>query len=379
MKQSILLIVFSMIISCSLRHIDGATTCDVIDLNGKMEIRNCKISNLIDTIKIIKLSTNENSLVDNIHNIIPTNGYIYIHDYFRGGGCIIFDNEGNFIKRLEYGQGPGELPRYQDICYDYNQKMLYATDGFKINKYREDGTFVQSYHINTYIQQFFVYNNAFFIIQMKGQNKYNKFSVLRVDSTFNSGNTFVIETDKIDRIISKNFTVDSYNDILITRPYDNIIYSYKNDILQSKYLLDFRDKELCIDDINTSDEIYELEKEKSDKYLFAGKILETNDYVVYSFYSNLEYCHLYVNKYNGLVFNTKAIDISSMDGYFKLLCPLCTYNNCFYSILHHGILPLIKQNIQLNETISRDDYDKIQNTQEDDNQLILLYKLKNNL
>ena len=47
-------------------------------------------------------------------------------DRFKGGGIIIFDHKGNFLKRISSGQGPGELNRLYDIDYNEEDSTLIA-------------------------------------------------------------------------------------------------------------------------------------------------------------------------------------------------------------------------------------------------------------
>ena len=68
--------------------------------------------------KLILLETTDESLLDAIYKVIVTKSNIYIHDRLKGGGIAIFDNNGNFIKRISNGRGPGELVRLYDIDFD---------------------------------------------------------------------------------------------------------------------------------------------------------------------------------------------------------------------------------------------------------------------
>ncbi|MDR0558714.1 MAG: 6-bladed beta-propeller, partial [Prevotellaceae bacterium] len=73
---------------------------------------------LVNDIKLIPLETTDESLLDDINKIIITDSHIYIFDELKGGGLAVFDRNGKFIKRMSYGQGPGDIARLYDISFD---------------------------------------------------------------------------------------------------------------------------------------------------------------------------------------------------------------------------------------------------------------------
>ena len=74
--------------------------------------------------KLIPLETTDESLLDDFRKVVITPSHIYVHDDFKGGGIVIFDKEGNFIKRISNGRGPGELVRLYDIDFDEKNNEL---------------------------------------------------------------------------------------------------------------------------------------------------------------------------------------------------------------------------------------------------------------
>ena len=46
----------------------------------------------------MKLETSDSSLVDNIYKVIVTDSMIYIFDDYKGGGLVLFNSNGKFIK-----------------------------------------------------------------------------------------------------------------------------------------------------------------------------------------------------------------------------------------------------------------------------------------
>lgn len=97
-----------------------------IDLNPFLELRKFNIKSMIKEIKVVSLETKEESLIDEIFKIKFSKSYIYIQDLFKGGGIIIFDKNGKFIRRIPNGKGPGEIFRLQNIAIDEENNKLIA-------------------------------------------------------------------------------------------------------------------------------------------------------------------------------------------------------------------------------------------------------------
>ena len=55
---------------------------------------------LIDDISYIKLETNSDCLIGNIHQILCSKDYIFIMDVFVANAVYCFDKQGRFIRRI---------------------------------------------------------------------------------------------------------------------------------------------------------------------------------------------------------------------------------------------------------------------------------------
>ena len=71
-----------------------------VNLNAFLKIESFNLESLIKDIHLVSLETNDESLLDVIYKIIVTDSNIYIHDRFKGGGIVIFDNKQQFGKYL---------------------------------------------------------------------------------------------------------------------------------------------------------------------------------------------------------------------------------------------------------------------------------------
>jgi len=75
-----------------------------------------EISDLVEEQKFILLSTDEKALFNRVDKLIAKNEHFYLFDHLSESGVLMFDMEGNFIRKIgEFGQGPQELKGITDF------------------------------------------------------------------------------------------------------------------------------------------------------------------------------------------------------------------------------------------------------------------------
>lgn len=114
-----------------------------IDLNPYLGERAFELTPHIKELRLIQLETTENSLVDNIYKVIVTDSMIYIFDSYKGGGLVLFNSNGKFIKRIAHGGGPGELSQLHDVSYDADSNELIAYQHPYLTFYSSKGDFLR--------------------------------------------------------------------------------------------------------------------------------------------------------------------------------------------------------------------------------------------
>lgn len=75
-----------------------------VDLAPFLKTREYNLSDMIQTMVLIPLETTEESLLHSIRNIIVTDSSIFVHDERGGGGVVLFDRQGKFVKRIKTGK-----------------------------------------------------------------------------------------------------------------------------------------------------------------------------------------------------------------------------------------------------------------------------------
>jgi hypothetical protein len=105
---------------------------------------------MIDSVRFIRLETNDECLIGHIQKVIYYNGIYYIQDNFASS-VFAFDETGKFMFKIcKKGQGPGEYVSISRLLIDYGKNQLliydnetyYTLDGNHIKDIRHfsDGT-----------------------------------------------------------------------------------------------------------------------------------------------------------------------------------------------------------------------------------------------
>ncbi len=109
---------------------------------------------LIDDISYIKLETNDDCLIGNIHQILCTKDYIFIMDAFVAQAVYCFDKQGRFVRQIGgIGQGPGEYTRPFKMCLTSDQQQIVVFDWTRLHYYDLNGK-----HIKDVTPDFSVYD-----------------------------------------------------------------------------------------------------------------------------------------------------------------------------------------------------------------------------
>jgi len=109
---------FFIYLSCS----EKRDSINSIDYNSTEEI---SIFDFVDSIDVIQLETNDNSLIWQINKVIFYNNRLYIHDV-RQQVILCFDSSGKFLFKInQKGQGPDEYLYLGDFNIDtFNNQIL---------------------------------------------------------------------------------------------------------------------------------------------------------------------------------------------------------------------------------------------------------------
>lgn len=142
MKKIITILVIALS-SCGMDNSNQPTKNIIIDedFNGDVTL-----SEIFSDFDIIKIETNEESLLSNIWKIEKDTDRIFCFDESLGR-VFIFNSEGSFIgKTAQKGKGPGEVLSCVDFSIDRRQNILEILDNMskRILSYNYDGDLIDS-------------------------------------------------------------------------------------------------------------------------------------------------------------------------------------------------------------------------------------------
>jgi len=350
-----------------------------VDLNQLLKTQAFDFGSLVREVKFIPLETKDESLVDNILKIVVSNSYVYIYDDFKKGGVIIFTKDGAFVKRISNGNGPGELYQVRDIDFDKNKNELVAYQHPFLMYYSAVGNFLRKKKLPFGFYNFLVTDDGYIFKTIDGQGNEHLGGL--------KDNTLLI-TDKDFRLKSvglpclpSNVNLAGYrylynNTLSVTQAFTDTIYNYNSSRkkIMAKYFIDYKSKEIPKTYLNGTWDEFEKAIRTNDYYFYLGEYLETQSLDVFfleNWFKGLKTV-IYRNKKSGNVIGgTNAYsDINEIppmaypkaaSGDYLISCYLPSKKDSF----------IIKSSI-----ISFEDKERLKGLTEDDNPVLVFYKLQ---
>ena len=393
MKWSALLIIFILFNSSCINrdtvidiHNSEIDSCSVYDVLSEMNSQPLfKVDELYSEIKIIKLETSESSILTSwINKVIVTKDFIYVCDAFNGGSIAIFREDGSFVKRLPYGQGPEDVLVASFMYYDDQNEWFYVSDqgNNKISKFTKSGDYISSVQLGSEFVKDFAVINGNYLFMIPGYIYYDK-------------SYFVVLSDSLLRPVCKWFlgnepkcsigltqyiykTDDGFN---FSKSLDNTVYCFRdNKIAKRLEIVDNRD---CVDIYSFKDYKSFLSGLSDDEYIISGSIIEMRDYIYTSFsHGDFLFKGIIIDKHTKHIVPCQVSE-GSLSSCFGV-SGLCSYDdNSLYDIIdpvewcEYAMKNWDGSNP--NNLLSSEDIDKLKSIQPDDNPVIVTFKLKSDL
>ncbi len=223
----------SIVFSCK----EDKNPGEIIKINPFEVKEDINLSDIVDSVKYIKLQTDSNCVMGRVKEIIIKEKYIYALDVSQGI-IFVFDKKGKYISKLDKrGKGPGEYLNLGPFFVDDNEEFVEI-----INSIGKDS-------------ELFKYSNISFNLLEKrpmprifansckeeGDTYY--FAAQQIDNIFNEKSTnasvLIVKNNKIVKtLFDKNintshanfspntecFTKNDYHELFVSIMYDNSFY-----------------------------------------------------------------------------------------------------------------------------------------------------------
>ena len=351
-----------------------------IDLNQCLKNSEYYVSDILESVKIVCLETNENSLLASIAKIIVTEDRIFIRDLYMGGGVAIFDNTGKFIKRLVNGNGPGEVQIIQDLNYDKFTNELVIIDNHQLKKYDKDGNFKENIllkypcgYLISCNQNGYLFSNVYGC--ESDISTLTNYCVLNVDRNYDV-KQLLLPFSESAKIVPASAKAIEYNDnTLISVSFCDTIYKYKNDSLRPYMTIDYSSVKLDIEQFTSMQDYFEkvLISNDRSKADFKGQFYENSTHQIMALAFASYVYSIFIDKKTNNIQSGIYCTYDDDKG-VNIIAPAGVYNDWFYEVCNASDF---KHNvITSNEFISQEDLAKLESLKEDDNPYLVFYKLK---
>lgn len=350
-----------------------------IDMNSCLDASAFAMEDLIDTMYVIPLETTPNSYLDQISKIVIGDSYIYIMDNYMDRGISVFDKNGKFIRRLPRGKGHGELFRLYDMDYDYENRQLIAYQHSFLMFYTEDGRFIESKPLPLVCHDIAVTNKGYLLKCLDGQGNSHlgslcDFTLFEMNKNFAIEQAYLpFESHDINYGLEHNL-YNNHGNISIAHAFVDTIYEYANDAIHTKYHVDYSDKHFNESLLNGSWTNFENKVRNTDCFFFIGSYMSTNTHSFISIenWYQQNTCIAYYNKDTGKILGACGwmYDEKKLP---RLSLPVGAYGDFFVSLHDYEG----KENsIGQTNIISAKDLKAVKTMKEEDNPMLVLYKVK---
>ena len=369
-------------------HIASAKILDVksesvekLNLNPFLKEQSFNFGSLIKKIELTPLETTDASFISDIKKIIVTESYIYIHDDFKGGGVIVFDRDGKFIKRIPNGKGPGELTRLYDIAFDNSNKELIVYQHSLLLFFTPSGQFVQQKKLPFGFYNFTVINDKYvFKTHNKQTNEHLKgladFRLLITNKDFKIKFAGLSSPQSDVNIEHNTYLHQNCNNLYISQKFDNTIYQFIDSIseLRARYFIDYGKKELPNKYTQGTWEKFENSVKKNDYYFFLGKFIDTKDHNAFfleNWFINNQTVIFRSKKTGNMIGGTNAE--YNLNEIPAIAFPVTTFDNYFISFYLPSNNDLFSSKSSI---ISSENKLKIKGLSVNDNPVLVFFELK---
>ncbi|GHT49438.1 6-bladed beta-propeller [Bacteroidia bacterium] len=219
---------------------DSGIHIKVISENYQKEIN---YSTLFDTMKSVKLETNDESLIGMIDKIRLAENRFFILDRLQKT-LLVFSDTGKFLWKINNkGNGPGEYSAIID--FDLNNDKLYLFDPNRnVLEYDLSGNFIKNYPLKRFGTSIAVKDAYFYLYTCNYPTDEGNYQLLIMDDYGRNLKTGVsaIPKNLIEVCKSFNFGNTFYpfeDEIRFFTPFSTKIYSIDKDSLFVKYNIDF--------------------------------------------------------------------------------------------------------------------------------------------
>jgi hypothetical protein len=376
-----------LIASCSNNSVEKRLPVNekhtIIKLNYSVDDK-LSLTDVFERIDIIPLETTDISLLSHIPKIDIDDTLLFVqneHDKL----VYVYDTAGKFKHKIgSIGKGPGEIWNPDIFALNKVKKEVWISSNYhKIFKYDYQGRLKSSISLNLFYHDMYISDNGFiyfFASKFTNHNKNGGYDcwelwIKSLDSeqykvyfpynyeTYPNGGMY-------HRSIALPFSKNADNTITFHYIYSDTVYSIKDDVVESRYVIDFGEKKagenLTLKSAEQQDEYFRENKKVAGS---VSNVLETDNVFRFTYFTNMKVYDVFYNKHSGET--VEGILDNKIFGAYLFL--ILAHNDEFIGYLMPEMLDFNKDNSwNFNET----EINKLKSLDEDANPVLIRLKLK---
>jgi hypothetical protein len=348
--------------------------CNSLVLTANIKKDSLRFNELIDSLKVVRLETNNASLFGDVTKIEILNDTIIIFD-INSQVILTFNIYGNFLQKIgAIGKGPNEILFIRNIAVDRAKKEILVLDdrNLKILHFGLNGNFISWEDAKIYPFDFIPHHNHFLFFQNKSPFFFDE--TANFDLIYTSKNKIIQSYFPFKQELSFRYPLNrvfyELNDtICFVDKWNAKVYSLINGEIFQRFCIDFLGDEIPIE-LTENEKLFDSEHKKY-AYLY--------DYVVEN-KSHIYFRYFWKGELRKSIYNKKRKEYHTFSGKsdktdFLSLCfaPKYNYGDFFVSEIPPFLLVDAFQKGVFKTGEINVDMSKIQQS---DNLLLVFYKLK---
>jgi len=322
-------------------------------------------SSFIENFSIIRLSTDDHTLIHQISKVQYINNKIFILDV-PGNSIFIFNKDGSLYYRIRrVGQGPGEYAQVKDFFVSEGNLYLLDFAQQSILKLNENLEYIERIRLETF-SSYFVYSDNFFWTYSEPTPRRNDYQFAHLSSNGEMISEFLPRVSSSNQFnwTGVNVFHRNSNELYLSPRFGNVIYRIQDGNIIPVFGIDFgRRRFPTRDNVNNHDitapDFRFLLKRNfylSDRFLIFDYFMDWNRH--FNVYDRIDGINITGVVNNDLIENFRFFPQWGNDNYLiEMLYPEHLLN-------HFAESPQFADFIDLSEL------------REDDNPLIIIYKLR---
>lgn len=268
-----------------------------------------------DSIKAVKLSTDEDNIIGCAQKIIYNDERLFILDRKKSKGIFVFSKNGQFLNKIgTLGQGPGEYAEPTD--FDVYDGKVYVLDQLqsRLNIYELDGEYVSSKRMPFIATALSIANDStiyFNNIDADNQhlNDLINYSIYITDSNFKINECAIYrEHGKYSSVLADNLLNRYSGAIYYHAPLTNTIYKIDGERIALFCKIDFGKKSLPEDMLlNENWKKFTSVSVQSSYYIFDSIFCVASNWLYFTYIDNHVKKHAFYDKNSNNIYSSPTV------------------------------------------------------------------------